>query len=39
MITKIITEIQNNMKPYLNQYQSTKLTKILLKSLNNVEIS
>jgi len=39
MITKIITEIQNKMKPYLNQYQSTKLTKILLKSLNNVEIS
>jgi len=39
MKTKIITEIQNKMKPYLNQSQSTELTKVLLKCLKNVEIS
>lgn len=39
MRTKIITEIQNKMKPYLNQSQSSELTKTLLKVLKNVEIS
>jgi len=39
MRTKIITEIQSKMKPYLNQSQSIELTKVLLKCLNNVEIS
>ncbi|WP_042704193.1 site-specific tyrosine recombinase/integron integrase [Methanobrevibacter arboriphilus] len=39
MKTKIITEIQNQMKTQLNSKQSTKLTKILIQSLNDVEIT
>ena len=39
MKTKIITEIQNKMKPYLNQSQITELTKVLLNCLNNIEIT
>ncbi len=38
MKTKIITEIQNKMKPYLNQGQYLKLTKSLLTSFENIEI-
>jgi site-specific recombinase XerD len=39
MKTKVITEIQSKMNPYLNQNQIAKLTEILLKSLENVEIT
>lgn len=39
MKTKIITEIQSKMKGHLNQNQSTKLTKTLLKVLENIEIT
>ena len=38
MKTKVITEIQNKMKPYLNQGQYLKLTKSLLTSFKNIEI-
>ena len=38
MKTKIISEIQNKMKPYLNQGQYLKLTKSLLTSFNDIEI-
>jgi len=38
MKTKVITEIQNKMKPYLNQGQYLKLTKSLLTSFNDIEI-
>ncbi|MCC7553023.1 MAG: tyrosine-type recombinase/integrase [Methanobacteriaceae archaeon] len=38
MKTKIITTIQKEMKNYLNDKQRFKLTKILLKSLNDVDI-
>ncbi|KZX15249.1 tyrosine recombinase XerC [Methanobrevibacter cuticularis] len=38
MKTKIITKIQNQMKTQLNATQSTKLTKVLIQCLNDVEI-
>ena len=38
MKTKIISKIQNEMKPYLNQGQYIKLTKSMLNSMQNVEI-
>lgn len=39
MKSKIISEIQNKMKLHLNQKQSTILTKIMLKTFENIEIS
>ena len=38
MITKIITNIQNQMKPFLNQGQFLKLTKTLLSCFKDVQI-
>ena len=38
MKTKIITDIQNQMKPFLNQAQYLRLTKALLNSLKNIEV-
>ena len=38
MKTKIISKIQNQMKPFLNQGQYLKLTSSLLNSLKNIEI-
>lgn len=38
MKTKIITNIQNEMKPFLNQIQYLKLTRALLNSLKDIEI-
>lgn len=38
MKSKIITDISRQMKPHLNQYQNTELTKVLIKCLNSVEI-
>ena len=38
MKTKIISKIQNQMKPYLNQGQYIKLTKSLVNSLQNIDI-
>ena len=38
MKTKIISKIQNQMKPYLNQEQYIKLTKFLIESLQNIDI-
>lgn len=38
MKTKIITNIQNEMKPFLNQVQYLKLTRALLNSLKDIEI-
>lgn len=38
MKTKIITDIQNQMKPFLNQAQYLRLTKSLLNSLKNIEV-
>lgn len=37
MKSKIISQIQNQMKPFLNQDQFLKLTKSLLDSLKNIE--
>jgi len=39
MKTKIITQIQSKMNGHLNQNQSTRLTKTLLKVLENIEIT
>jgi len=39
MKTKIISEIQSKMKSSLNQEQSVKLAKILLKTFDSIEIS
>ena len=38
MKTKIISKIQNKMKPYLNQNQYLKLTNTLLNSLKDIEL-
>ena len=38
MKTKIISKIQNQMKPYLNQGQYMKLTNSLLNSLQDIDI-
>lgn len=38
MKTKIISTIQNQMKPFLNQGQYMKLTNSLLNSLKDIEI-
>ena len=38
MKTKIISKIQNQMKPYLNQGQYIKLTNSLLESLQDIDI-
>ena len=38
MKTRMISEIQNQMKPFLNQGQYLKLTKALLKTFKNVQI-
>ena len=38
MKTKIISKIQNQMKPYLNQGQYLKLTNSLLTSLQDIDI-
>ena len=38
MKTKIISKIQNQMKPYLNQGQYIKLTNSLLNSLQDIDI-
>nr|WP_295589663.1 site-specific tyrosine recombinase/integron integrase [uncultured Methanobrevibacter sp.] len=38
MKTKIISKIQNQMKPYLNQGQYLKLTNSLLNSLQDIDI-
>ena len=38
MKTKIISKIQNQMKPYLNQGQYMKLTNSLLNSLKDIDI-
>ena len=38
MKTKIISTIQNQMKPYLNQGQYIKLTKILFNSLQDIDV-
>ena len=38
MKTKIISKIQNQMKPYLNQKQYLKLTNSLLNSLKDIDI-
>ncbi|WP_231475948.1 hypothetical protein [Methanobrevibacter oralis] len=38
MKTKIISKIQNKMKPYLNQDQYLKLTNTLLNSLKDIEL-
>lgn len=38
MKTKIITNIQNEMKLFLNQIQYLKLTRALLNSLKDIEI-
>ena len=38
MKTKIISKIQNQMKPYLNQGQYIKLTNTLLNSLQDIDI-
>ena len=38
MKTKIISKIQNQMKPYLNQGQYLKLTNSLLNSLKDINI-
>ena len=38
MKTKIISKIQNQMKPYLNQGQYLKLTNSLLYSLKDIDI-
>ena len=38
MKTKIISKIQKQMKPFLNQYQYLKLTNSLLNSLKDIEI-
>ena len=38
MKTKIISKIQNQMKPYLNQGQYLKLTNTLLNSLQDIDV-
>ena len=38
MKTKIISKIQNEMKPFLNQGQYVKLTKTLLDSLQDIDV-
>ena len=38
MKTKIISKIQNQMKPYLNQGQYIKLTNSLLNSMQDIDI-
>lgn len=38
MKTKIISNIQNQMKPFLNQSQYIKLTNVLLNTLKDIEI-
>lgn len=38
MKTKLISDIQNNMKPFLNQGQYLKLTKTLLNLFKDIEI-
>ena len=38
MESRIISEIQSEVKPFLNQTQDTELAKVLLKCFNNVEI-
>ena len=38
MKTKIISKIQNQMKPYLNQGQYIKLTNSLLESLQDIDV-
>ena len=38
MKTKIISKIQNQMKPYLNQEQYLKLTNTLLNSLQDIDV-
>ena len=38
MKSKIISKIQNQMKPYLNQGQYIKLTNSLLNSLQDIDI-
>ncbi|WP_296889420.1 site-specific tyrosine recombinase/integron integrase [uncultured Methanobrevibacter sp.] len=38
MKTKIISKIQNQMKPYLNQGQYIKLTNTLLNSLQDIDV-
>lgn len=37
MKTKLISDIQNNMKPFLNQGQYLKLTKTLLNLFKDIE--
>lgn len=38
MKTKIISKIQNQMKPYLNQGQYLKLTNTLLNSFQDIDV-